>query len=67
MNMYVEEFCEYTGYKSLMPISYECIGDEDRVKKYRKVKCNCKSVMNTTCEKQTSCKHFMAAEEIIIE
>lgn len=67
MDKYVEEFCEYTGYKSLMPIEYECIEDDGKVKKYKKVKCNCKSIMNTTCEKQSSCKHFIAAEEIVSE
>lgn len=67
MNKYVEEFCEYTGYKSLMPIEYECIEDNNGIKKYKKLKCNCKSIMDTTCEKQTSCKHFIAASETIIE
>lgn len=67
MDKYVEEFCEYTGYKSLMPIEYKEIEDENGIKKYKKVKCNCKSIMNTTCDKQRSCKHFIIAEEIIVE
>lgn len=67
MDKYVEEFCEYTGYKSLMQISYEEIEDENGINENKKVKCNCKSIMNTTCEKQTLCKHFVAAEEIIVE
>jgi hypothetical protein len=67
MTKYVEEFCDYTGYRSLMPIRYEMISSSVGVKEYRKVECDCKSIMNTTCEKQRSCKHFIAAYELIKE
>jgi hypothetical protein len=67
MTKYVEEFCEYTGYRSLMPIKYITISEGVGIKEYKKLECDCKSIMKTTCIKQKSCKHFVAAEEIIKE
>lgn len=67
MVKYTEEFCDVDGYRCLMPIEYEEIEVNVGTIRYKKVKCNCHNVREGTCDKGTSCKHFLIADEIIEE
>lgn len=64
---YSEEFCDVDGYRCLMPIEYELIKEDIGKKTYKKVTCNCHNVRKGNCDKGKSCKHFLAAKEIIVE
>ena len=67
MDKLVEEFCDVDGYRCLMPIQYELVDEGNGVHKYRKVKCNCHNVREGKCDKGTSCKHFLVAEDYIMD
>ena len=67
MIKYTEEFCKVDGYRCLMPIEYELVEEGFQKKTYKKVKCNCHNVRAGKCDKSKSCKHFVIADEIIIE
>jgi len=67
MTKYAEEFCDVDGYRCLMPIEYEMIKDSVGKKTYKKSHCNCHNVREGKCDRNESCQHFLAADEIIIE
>ena len=67
MIKYTEEFCNVDGYRCLMPIEYEVIEETVAKTTYKKVRCNCHNVRDGKCDKGTSCKHFLIAEEVIKE
>lgn len=67
MIKYTEEFCDVDGYRCLMPIEYEAIEENISTTTYKKVRCNCHNVRAGKCDRSTTCKHYLIAEEIIKE
>ena len=52
--------CDVAKYTCLMPVEYQKSNG-----KYTKVRMACSHVENEECDKETSCRHFIEAEESI--
>lgn len=58
---YQQGRCEANSYLSLNPVLYEQVED----KQYKKIKMVCNCVEKGECDKETSCKLFVDAPEIV--